>query len=86
MLATGSAFSVSAVRLTTVSYEPGRSIGENHTPKQDEAQILLGMKSLVGMSANGRLLPVTIRIPSTLDRPLLGDSGHSEKRHRSTDA
>ena len=38
------------------------------------------------MAAHGRLLPVTIRIPSTLDRLLIGDSGHSEKRHRSTDA
>ncbi len=28
------------------------------------------------MSAIGRLLPVTIGIPSTLDRLLLGESGH----------
>ncbi len=38
------------------------------------------------MTAHGRLLPVTIGIPSTLDRLLLGESGHSEKRHHSTDA
>jgi len=28
------------------------------------------------MAAHGRLLPVTIRIPSTLDRLLIGESGH----------
>ncbi len=31
------------------------------------------------MSAIGRLLPVTIGIPSTLDRLLLGESRHSSK-------
>ncbi len=36
------------------------------------------------MADLGRLLPVKIRIPSTLDRPLLGESGHwdaSSKSH-----
>ncbi len=28
-------------------------------------------------AVHGRLLPVTIGIPSTLDRPLLGESRHS---------
>jgi hypothetical protein len=35
------------------------------------------------MSAMGRFLPVATLLS---DRQLLGDSGHSEKRHRSTDA
>jgi len=35
------------------------------------------------MSPLGRFLPLAI---VSRDRPLLGDSGHSEKRHRSTDA
>jgi hypothetical protein len=37
----------------------------------------------LGMSALGRFLPVATLLS---DRQLLGDSGHSEKRHRSTDA
>ncbi len=31
------------------------------------------------MAVFGRLLPVTIRTPSALDRPLLGESRHSSK-------
>ena len=31
------------------------------------------------MAVFGRLLPVTIRTPSALDRPLLGGSRHSSK-------
>jgi hypothetical protein len=38
------------------------------------------------MAAFGRLLPFTNANFWFGERPLLGDSGHSEKRHRSTDA
>ncbi len=37
-------------------------------------------------SAFGRLLPFTNAIFWFGERPLVGDSGRSEKRHRSTDA
>ncbi len=35
---------------------------------------------------SGRLLPVEEAIFRTVEGQLIGDSGHSEKRHRSTDA
>ncbi len=38
------------------------------------------------MAVHGRLLPLTNATFWFGERPLVGDSGHSEKRHRSTDA
>ncbi len=43
----------------------------------------IAFQAIWGMSALGRFLPFAI---VSRDRPLLGESGHSEKRHRSTHA